>query len=114
LSTNNQQEETMQEFIRDIFYLGAGAAFVTKEKLEELKKDLIEKGKMTQDEGKQFVDDLLKRSEKARNDMEQRIQEAVEAQMKKMNVATGDDIAELKKQIRELRKMIEKEKKTEA
>jgi polyhydroxyalkanoate synthesis regulator phasin len=103
----------MQEFIKDIFYLGAGAAFVTKEKIEELKNDLIEKGKMTQEEGKQFVDDLLKKSEKSRKDLENRIQDTVVEQMKKMNVATGDDIADLKKQIRELRKMIEKEQKTE-
>ena len=103
----------MQDLIRDIFYLGAGAAFVTKEKIEELKKDLIEKGKMTQDEGKQFVDDLVKKSDKARKDLEKRIQDTVVEQMKKMNVATSDDIADLKKQIRELRKMIEKEQKTE-
>lgn len=102
----------MQDLIRDIFYLGAGAAFITKEKIEELRKELIEKGKMTQDEGKQFVDDLVKKSEKARKDMENRIQEAVVEQMKKMNVATGEDIAEVKKQIQELRKMIEKEQKT--
>jgi len=104
----------MQDLIRDIFYLGAGAAFVTKEKIEELKKDLIEKGKMTQDEGKQFVDDLVKKSDKARKDLEKRIQDTVVEQMKKMNVATSDDIADLKKQIRELRKMIEKEQKTES
>jgi polyhydroxyalkanoate synthesis regulator phasin len=103
----------MQEFIKDIFYLGAGAAFVTKEKLEELKKELVEKGKMTQEEGKQFVDDLLKKSEKSKKDLEKRIQDTVVEQMKKMNVATGDDIADLKKQIRELRKMIEKEQKPE-
>lgn len=102
----------MQDLIRDIFYLGAGAAFMTKEKIEELRKELIEKGKITQEEGKQFVDDLVKKSENARTDMEKRIQDAVVAQMKKMNVATGEDIAELKKQISELREMIEKERKT--
>lgn len=103
----------MQDFIKDVFYLGAGAAFVTKEKLEEFKKELVEKGKMTQEEGKQFVDDLLKKSEKSKKDLEKRIQDTVVEQMKKMNVATGDDIADLKKQIRELRKMIEKEQKTD-
>lgn len=103
----------MQDFIKDVFYLGAGAAFVTKEKLEELKKELVEKGKMTQEEGKQFVDDLLKKSEKSKKDLEKRIQDTVIEQMKKMNVATGDDIADLKKQIRELRKMVEKEQKTD-
>ncbi|MDH3328141.1 MAG: hypothetical protein OEM01_02810, partial [Desulfobulbaceae bacterium] len=60
----------MKELLRDIFYIGAGAAFITKEKLEELKKELIEKGKMTSEEGKQFVDDLMKKSEDIRNEME--------------------------------------------
>ena len=50
----------MKDLLRDIFYMGAGAAFMTKEKVEELKKELIDKGKMTQEEGKQFVDDLVK------------------------------------------------------
>lgn len=101
----------MQEFIKNIFYLGAGAAFATKDKIEEIKNDLIEKGKMTQDEGKQFVDDLVKKSEKAKADMEKRVREVVSEQMDKMNMATKDDLADLQKQVLELRKMIEKSQK---
>jgi len=102
----------MQELIKSMFYLGAGAAFATKDKIDEIKNDLVEKGKMTQDEGRQFVDDLIKRSEKARADMEKKVQDVVAEQMAKMNMATKDDLADLQKQVQELRKMLEKTKKS--
>ena len=101
----------MQELLKNVFYLGAGFAFMTKEKIEELKKDLIDKGKMTQDEGRQFVDDLVKKSEKAKEDVEKKVGELVADKLEKMKVATSDDIAELRKQIDELREMIEEKRK---
>ena len=38
----------MKEVLKNIMYAGLGAAFITKEKLEELQKELIEKGKTSQ------------------------------------------------------------------
>jgi polyhydroxyalkanoate synthesis regulator phasin len=101
----------MQELLKNVFYLGAGLAFMTKEKIEELKKDLIDKGKMTQDEGKQFVDDLIKKSEKAKADVDKKVRELVDDQLAKMKVATSDDITELRKQIDALRAMVEEKRK---
>ena len=101
----------MQELIKSIFYLGAGAAFATKDKIDEIKNDLVEKGKMTQEEGKQFVDDLMKKSENARDNMEKKVREVVTEQMDKMNIATKDDLADLQNQVQELRKMLEKSQK---
>ena len=99
----------MKELLKNMFYIGAGAAFLTKEKLEELKTELVEKGKMTQDEGKQFIDDLVKKSEDAKGNFEQQVRDTVSDQLKKMNVATGDDVSDLRKQVEELRSMIEKD-----
>ena len=101
----------MQDLLKNVFYLGAGLAFMTKEKIEELKKDLIDKGKMTQDEGKQFVDDLIKKSEKAKADVDKKVRELVDDQLAKMKVATSDDLTELRKQIDELRAMVEEKRK---
>lgn len=98
----------MQELIKNLLYLGAGAAFVTKEKIEELKNDLVDKGKMTQDEGKQFVDELLQKSDDFKGKFEEKINEVVTEQLDKMNVAKGDDINDLREQIQELRAMVEK------
>jgi polyhydroxyalkanoate synthesis regulator phasin len=98
----------MKETLKNMFYIGAGAAFLTKEKLEELKADLIETGKVTKEEGKQLIEEMFKKSEEAKKQLEQKIQDAVTDQLRKKNVATGDDIAELKSRIEELKAILEK------
>jgi len=98
----------MKELLKNVFYIGAGAAFLTKEKIEELKGELIDKGKMTQDEGKQFVDELARKSKTAADQLEERIQKVVTDQLKKMNVAGRDDIDELRARIEELKAVLDK------
>lgn len=96
----------MKEMLKNALYAGLGAAFLTKEKIEELKADLIEKGKMSQEEGKQFVDDLLRKSEKAKDQLELWINKRVEARIKQLNLATKDEIAELERKIEELQVVV--------
>lgn len=103
----------MKELLKDILYIGAGAAFMTKEKLEELKNELVEKGKISQEEGKQFIDELMKRSEDIRSEMEEKVQQTVAEQMKKMNVARRDDIDALKSEITKLKTDVDKLKTAE-
>lgn len=98
----------MQELLKNLLYLGAGAAFVTKDKIEELKNDLVDKGKLTQEEGKQFVDDLLNKSDDIKNKFDEKISEVVAEQLDKMNVAKSDEINDLREQIQELRALVEK------
>ncbi|GBE13050.1 poly(hydroxyalcanoate) granule associated protein [bacterium BMS3Bbin14] len=98
----------MNELLKNVLYLSAGAVFLTKDKIEALKGELIGKGKMTQEEGKQFVDELVKKSEAIKEQLEERIQQVVAEQLKKMNVATHDDIAALSARIDELAKVVDK------
>ncbi len=98
----------MNELLKNVFYLSAGAVFLTKDKIEDLQGELIEKGKMTQEEGKQFVDELVKKTEAVKGQIEERIQQVVAEQIKKMNVATHDDIAALSARIDELVQIVEK------
>jgi polyhydroxyalkanoate synthesis regulator phasin len=95
-------EETMKETLKNILYAGIGVAFLTKEKIEELKDDLLKKGRMSQEEGKQFVDDLLRKSEKARDQLDLWINKRVEERISQFNLATRDEVAELRRQIEEL------------
>lgn len=92
----------MKEMLKNVMYAGIGAAFLTKEKIEELKSDLIEKGKMSQEEGKQFVDDLLSKSEKAKDQIELWINKRVEERVHQLNLATKDEVAELQRKVEEL------------
>ena len=98
----------MKELLQNIMYAGIGAVTLTKEKLEELQDELIEKGKMSRDEGKQFVDELKSKSEKAKEQLDQWIARRVEDQVKQLNLASRDEIAELQKKVDELRTLLEK------
>lgn len=92
----------MKEMLKNVMYAGIGAAFLTKEKIEELKGDLVEKGRMSQEEGKQFVDDLLRKSEKAKDQLDLWINKRVEDRIKQLNLVTKDEIAELQRKVEEL------------
>jgi polyhydroxyalkanoate synthesis regulator phasin len=95
----------MKELLKNFVYAGIGAAFMTKDKIEEL----VEKGKMSQEEGKQFVDDLLRKSEKAKDQLDLWINRRVEDRINQLNLATKDEIAELQRKIEELQVAINKD-----
>ena len=99
----------MKETLKNILYTGIGIAFLTKEKVEELKADLIEKGKMSQEEGRQFVDDLLRRSEKARDQLDLWINKRVEERIAQFDLATRDDLADLRRTVEELQVALNRE-----
>lgn len=98
----------MKELLKNVMYAGVGAAFLTKEKIEELKDELINKGKLKSGDGKQFVDELWKKSENAKDQLELWVNQRVEEKVKQLNLATAADIAELKRQIEELQVVINK------
>ena len=92
----------MKETLKNILYTGIGIAFLTKDKIEELKADLVEKGRISQEEGRQFVDDLLRRSEKARDQLDLWINKRVEERIEQFNLATRDELADLRRQVEAL------------
>lgn len=99
----------MKEILKNVVLAGIGAAFLTKEKVEELQKDLIEKGKMTQDEGRQFVDELVKKAEMTKDQLELWVNKKVEDRLKQLNLVTKDEFKELERKIEELQVALNKE-----
>lgn len=92
----------MKELMKNIVYTGIGAAFLTKEKIEELKDDLVEQGKIGQDEGKQFVDDLVNKIGAIKDSLDLKINQIVEDKIKQLDIPTNADIADLRRQVEEL------------
>ena len=90
----------MFDLIKKAMFTGLGVAYMTKEKIEELARDLTEKGKLSEKEGKEFVEELKKKSEEARKGAQEQIEKVVNTTLKKMNVATQDDLQNLEKKIR--------------
>ncbi len=98
------------DLIKKTLMIGAGLAVVSKDKIETLAKMLAEKGNVSKKEGEKLVDDLLKRAETAKNDLNEKVEKMVKDVVLKMDIATKEDIASLEQQIKELeKKLVEKE-----
>ncbi|RUM37172.1 MAG: hypothetical protein DSY50_00845 [Desulfobulbus sp.] len=98
----------MKELLKNVVYAGIGAAFLTRDKIEDIRGELVTRGKMTKDEGKEFVDDLVKKSESAKDQLELWLTRQVEDRVKQLNLATADDVADLRRKIEELQVALNK------
>lgn len=102
----------MFDIIRKTMLAGVGFATVTKDKFEELAKEFIAKGELTEKEGKKLVAEYMKKSEQARKTMEKNLEELIQKSLNKMNIASQKDIARLEAKIKQLeRKKTSKTKK---
>ncbi|MCK5340365.1 MAG: hypothetical protein KAJ60_04780 [Desulfobulbaceae bacterium] len=94
----------MLEIIKKTMLTGLGLAFMSKGKIESLAKDLADFGKLSEKEGKEFVDEILQKSEAARKDLEKQIEKVMKSSLQKMNLVTKNDLEELKEQVAQLKK----------
>jgi len=100
----------MPDLIKKTLLAGVGLALKTWDEVEDLAKELVEKGKMTEKDGSNFIKDLQKRYEETQKNLEARVEETVREFLKKANVVTSDELKAVKKEVRELKKMISSQK----
>ena len=99
----------MYDMIRKGMLTGIGLALKTFEEVEVIAKELEKKGEVPREEGKTFLKDLEKRYSEAQIKLEKRVEKSVNEFLKRADVVTGDELKGLKKEIRELKKMISNE-----
>ena len=92
----------MFDLIKKTLLTGVGLAVMTKDKVEELGKEFASQAKLSELEGKEFVDHLLKQSETARKEFESRINSAVQKAVSGLNLASKDEVAKLSAKVEEL------------
>jgi polyhydroxyalkanoate synthesis regulator phasin len=92
----------MVDLIKKAFYTGIGLAVLTKEKAEELVKDIAQQAKLSEHEGKELMDSLMKQSDQARQDFQGKLDEAVLAVVNRLHLATRDEVASLRAKVEEL------------
>lgn len=100
----------MLNIIKKAMLTGIGLSLIAKDEVEELAKELINKSKMTEKEGSKFIEELQKKYDETQERLEERVQQTAKEFLKKADVVTGDELRGLKKEIRELKKAISKEK----
>lgn len=91
----------MIELIKKAFYTGLGAAELTREKIEDLARELSEKGKVSESEVKKFVDEMISKSQERKDQVKKQIEKMTEDALKKMNLASREDLEALEKRLSE-------------
>ena len=99
----------MLEIVKKAMMTGIGMALLAKDEMEDLAREVVEKGKMTEQDGKKFINELQKRYEDVQGKLEERVETTVKDILKKMDVVTGEDLKAIKKEIRDLKKAIGKD-----
>ncbi len=92
----------MFDLLKKTMLTGIGIASMTKDKIEELGKKISAESKLSAAEGKKFVNDLLKQSEKARENLEAQVQKLVKNALGKLDIPTREDLNRLEKRIKKL------------
>ena len=102
----------MFDLIKKTLLTGVGLAVMTKDKVEELGKDLASQARLSENEGKEFVDHLLKQSENARKEFETRVSAAVQKAVSGLNLASKDEVTRLSAKVEELAAKLDGSKST--
>lgn len=93
----------MIDLIKKAVLTGVGVASLTSEKIENLSKEFITKGKMSEQEGEKFVEEMLGRAEESRDALKKQTEKMVSNAIEKMQLVRAKDIADLKAEIEKLR-----------
>jgi polyhydroxyalkanoate synthesis regulator phasin len=96
----------MKESVRKIGLIGAGLWAMTEDKINELVKDLVDKGDISKEEGKKAVQELIDESKKQTVDLEKKVSEKIQDTMSKKDIFTKKDVNELESRIKDLEEEI--------
>lgn len=100
--------------LKQLLYAGIGLAAITKEKAEELVAELVKKGEMSTDEGKDLLNSLRSRIQEESDRLKERINEQVERTINSMNLVRKSDIDEVLDRLEKLEKRLDEIKSQEA
>ena len=92
----------MIELVKKTLLTGVGLAYMTKDKIEEIARELAKSAELSKDKGQEFVNEVIERGETARKDLEATVQGLVNDSLEKTNLATREDIDRLVARIEEL------------
>jgi polyhydroxyalkanoate synthesis regulator phasin len=103
----------MRESVRKLGLIGAGLWAITEDKINDLVKELVDKGDISKEEGKKAIQDMLEERKKQKLDLEKKISEKIQESISKTDVFTKKDMNELESRIEMLEDEIQRIKNKE-
>lgn len=94
------------EIIKKALLTGLGLALQTKDELETLAKEYVTKTELSENDGRKFVEDIMKRYESAKDSFEERVESVVKNMFAKTDIATREELNSLKDEIARLKSQL--------
>jgi polyhydroxyalkanoate synthesis regulator phasin len=92
----------MFETLDKVMLAGLGALAMTKERAGKIFEDYVARGQAERGNRSGFVKEIMDNAEKARKEMQKLVSEQVQAAIKKLNLASQEDIHRLEKKLDKL------------
>ena len=89
----------MLESIHKAFLAGVGLAALTKEKVGNVIDDLVDKGKITEDQGREIVEELKKKVSTSKTELEDTVKKLVNEALQSLDVPTKEDIDKINQRL---------------
>lgn len=99
--------DKVMDTVKKIAYTGIGLAFMTGDAVRDMAQKIASESKMSEEEGKRLVEEMTKRTEEAREKLEDRIDNRVREYLDKVGVPKVDQIKTLKERIAKLEAKVE-------
>lgn len=98
----------MLELLKKTMLTGIGLALKTKNEVEELSKEFVEIGKMNEEEGKKFIEEMLNRYAANKKELEDNIEKSIRSFFMKVEKDGKSAMDDLKETYEEKKGDIEK------
>jgi polyhydroxyalkanoate synthesis regulator phasin len=96
----------MLDLIKKSIYLGLGVASVSKEKVEEVIDELIEKGQLSKEQKPDTLTDIMGIIEKGEENISKIIKNAVKETADNISIATKEDIENIALRVEKLESIL--------
>lgn len=92
----------MERLLKKVLYTSVGLVAATTERLQYVVDDLVEKGKLSEEEGKKVVDDVVKNAETQRPYLENKLRGFFDGALDRFNLPQGEAFSNLERRIKSL------------
>ncbi|MCD5407368.1 MAG: hypothetical protein LRZ99_06730 [Desulfotomaculum sp.] len=92
----------MQDFLRKALLFGIGVTAMTREKVEEFAKKTATENNLTEEEGRNLVKELLKKSEEAKRNLEKQVGKLAKDKLEELEVPSREEFQQLEARLQHL------------
>ncbi|GAK02474.1 hypothetical protein JCM19037_709 [Geomicrobium sp. JCM 19037] len=96
----------MNDWLKNGFFLGLGAAAAGTEKVQSYLDDLVTRGRITPKEAEQFAEELISKGESKEQEWSDASKVRMKKMFKDMGLVTTDDLSRLEEQIAHLETLV--------